>query len=266
MKKIARNLTALVAALALTLSLAGCSIDLNDMLIVKRAYKHITEMDSLSFTLTADLDAVAGSLPVRNSVHADCQCVIDPITLKAQLELDMGKLGKIALPLYILSGDKDVQVLAGLGQSGSTVWVSNSFPLAGSEEQDDAVDKMTVEAVLNMLQDDPEALSVGESETINGQSCRPFILKVPGTVLMEALALKVPEGSSFAIDDTVVTIWIAEKDGMPVRLSADLASLFQYLLDIADAAYLPKLKLNSLPVTVDITGYNNVESITLPTA
>ena len=266
MKKHAHSLVSLIVALALTLSLAGCSIDLNDMLIVKRAYKHITEMDSLSFTLTADLDAVAGSLPVRNSVHADCQCFIDPITLKAQLGLDLGKLGKISLPLYILSGDNDVQVLAGLVQSGSTVWVSNSFPLAGGEEQDDEVDKLTVEAVLNMLQDDPEALSVGESETINGKSCRPFILKVPGTVLMEALALKAPEGSSFTIADTAFTIWIAEEDGMPVRLSADLASLFQYLLDIADAAYLPKLKLNSLPVTVDITGYNNVESISLPTA
>ena len=268
MKKYARTLTALIVALALalTLSLAGCSIALNDMLIVKRAYKHITEMDSLSFTLTADLDAVAGSLPVKSSVDADCQYVIDPGTLKAQVELDMGKLGNISLPLYVFSGDGALQVLAGLGQSGSTVWVSNSFPLAGSEEQDDEADRLTVEAVLNMLQDDPEALSVGESESINGQSCRPFILKVPGAVLMEALALQAPEGSSFAIDDTVVTIWIAEKDGMPVRLSADLASLFQYLLDIADAAYLPKLKLNSLPVTVDITGYNNVQSITLPTA
>ena len=266
MKKYARSLVALILALALTLSLAGCSIDLNDMLIVKRAYKHITEMDSLSFTLTADLDAVAGSLPVKSSINADCQCVIDPTTLKAQVELDMGKLGKIDLPLYVFSGDGALQVLAGLGQSGSTIWVSNSFPLAGSQEQDDEADRLTVEAVLNMLQDDPEALSVGESESINGVSCRPFILKVPGAVLMEALALKAPEGSSFTIDDTAFTIWIAEKDGMPVRLSADLASLFQYLLDIADASYLPKLKLNSLPVTVDITGYNNVESIALPTA
>ena len=190
-----------------------------------------------------------------------CVCAIPK-----QVELDMGKLGKISLPLYVFAGDGAVQVLAGLGQSGSTVWVSNSFPLAGSQEQDDEADRLTVEAVLNMLQDDPEALSVGESETINGLSCRPFILKVPGAVLMEAMALKAPEGSSFTIDDTAFTIWIAEKDGMPVRLSADLASLFQYLLDIADAAYLPKLKLNSLPVTVDITGYNNVESLPLPTA
>ena len=264
MKRIARSLVALLLTVALGISLAGCSIDLNDMLIVKRAYKHITEMDSLSFTLTADLDAVAGSLPVRSSVKADCQCVIDPTTLKAQVELDMGKLGTISLPLYVFSGDGALQVLAGLGQSGSTVWVSNSFPLAGSEEQDDEVDRLTVEAVLNMLQDDPEALSVGESETINGVSCRPFLLKVPGTVLMDALALKAPEGSSYTIDDTAFTIWIAEKDGVPVRIRADLASLFQYMLDIADASYLPKLKLNSLPVTVDFTGYNNVESITLP--
>lgn len=266
MKRIARSLVTLLLTVALGISLAGCNIDLNDMLIVKRAYKQVSSMDSLSFTAEAELDAVAGSLPVKISAAADCQCVIDPTTLKAQLELDMGKLGKISLPLYIFSTENALQVLAGMGQSGSTVWVSNSFPLAGSQEQDDEADRLTVEAVLNMLQDDPEALSVGESESINGLSCRPFILKVPGAVLMEALALKAPEGSSFTIDDTAFTIWIAENDGMPVRLSADLASLFQYLLDIADAAYLPKLKLNSLPVTVDITGYNNVESLPLPTA
>lgn len=267
MKKYVRPFVALLLSLALSLSLAGCSIDLNDMLIVKRAYKHVTEMDSLSFTVAVELDAVAGSLPVKLSAEADCQCVIDPTTLKAQLALDMGKLGKISLPLYVFAKDNALQVLAGMGQNGSTVWVNNSFPFAEKEEEDeDDSGKLTVEAVLNMLQDDPEALSVGESETINGVSCRPFKLKIPGEVLMEALDLKVPAGSSFTIEDTLVTVWIAEKDGTPVRLSGDLASLFQYILDVADAAYLPKLKLNSLPVTVDITGYNNVDSIALPTA
>lgn len=265
MKRIARSLVTLLLTVALGISLAGCNIDLNDMLIVKRAYKQVSSMDSLSFTAEAELDAVAGSLPVKISAAADCQCVIDPTTLKAQLELDMGKLGKISLPLYIFSTENALQVLAGMGQSGSTVWVSNSFPYADSEA-DEEDDQLTVEAVLNMLQDDPEALIVGETETINGVPCRPFALKVPGTVLMEALDLKVPEGSSFTVEDTVVTVWIAENDGVPMRLQADLASLFQYMLDVADADYLPKLKLNSLPVTVNSTGFNNVESIPLPTA
>lgn len=265
MKKIARSLAALILSAALGLSLAGCSIDLNDMLIVKRAYRQVSSMDSLSFTAEAELDAVAGSLPVKISAAADCQCVIDPTTLKAQLELDMGRLGKISLPLYVFSGENALQVLAGMGQSGSTVWVSNSFPYADSEA-DGEEGKLTVEAVLSMLQDDPEALVAGDSETLNGVSCRPFALKVPGTVLMQALDLRAPEGSGFAVEDTVVTVWIAEKDGVPMRLHADLASLLQYVLDVADADYLPKLKLNSLPVTVNSTGFNNVESIPLPTA
>lgn len=267
MKKYARAFTALVLILALSFSLAGCSIDLNDMLIVKRAYKNITEMDSLCFTAAAELDAVAGSLPVQLSAQADCQCIIDPTTAKAQLALDLGELGTISLPLYLFTRDDVLQVLVGMGQNGSTVWMSNRFPLVEKEaEAEDAASKLTVEAVLNMLQDDPEALAVGESETINGKACRPFLLKIPGEVLMEALALELPEGSSAVVDDTLVTVWIAEKDGMPLRLSGDLASLVQYVLDVADAAYLPELRLNSLPVTVDFTGYNNVESIPLPSA
>lgn len=265
MKKYVRPFVALVLALALSMSLAGCSIGLNDMLIVKRAYKQVTEMDSLSFTATAELDAVAGSLPVELSAEADCQCVIDPTTLKAQLALDMGKLGQVSLPLYAFSGDEALQVLVGLGRSGKTLWVNNSFPYAkDSQEEDEGDGKLTVEAVLNMLQDDPEALATGESETINGVVCRPFKLKIPGTVLAQALALEAPQGSKLTIEDTLVTVWIAEKDGAPMRLSGDLASLCQYVLDVAKPAYLPKMKLNRLPVTVDFTGYNNVESIPLP--
>ena len=69
-----------------------------------------------------------------------------------------------------------------------------------------------------------------------------------------------------SIEDTTLTIWIAEDDGSPVRLSADLASVLQYLLETSDAAFLPQLEVNSLPTTVDITGYNDVESIELPGA
>lgn len=261
MKKNVQPLAALLLVVALALSLAGCSIDLNDMLIVKRAYKQLSSMDSLSFTAEAELDAVAGSLPVKLSATADCQCVIDPTTLKAQLELELGRMGTISLPLYLFSTENTLQVLAGMSRSDGTVWVSNSFPHNNSEEDDE----LTVETVLNMLQGDPEALVTGESKTINGVLCRPFMLKVPGTILMQALDLTAPEGSDFVIEDTVITIWIAESDGVPMRMCADLASLFQYMVDVADADYLPELKLSSFPVTLNSTGFNNVESIPLPT-
>lgn len=268
MKKYVRPFVALVLVLCLCVSLAGCSMELTDMLMLKQAYQHVKEMDSLRFTVTADLDAVAGSLPVKLAAEADCQCVVEPATLKAQLELDLGRLGSISLPLYVFAGEDALQILAGMGQNGGTVWVKNSIPFAGSEVEnaDDAGGKLTVEAVLNMLQDDPDALTVGESEPINGVDCRPFRLKIPGAVLMEALGLAVPAGSSAAIEDTLVTVWISEKDGAPLRLSGDLASLFQYILDVTDAAYLPRLKVKSLPVTLDITGCNDVESIPLPSA
>lgn len=262
MKKFAPRIIALALVIVLGISLAGCSMNLNDMLIVKRAYKHVSEMDSLSFTGNAELNAVAGSLPVTLKLKADCRCIIDPVTLQIQANLDLGKLGKIDLPLYIFVQDNALQVLAGLGQSGGTTWVNNSFPLAGKSDEKD--DGLSVESVLNMLQNDPEALVVGESETVNDVVARPFILKVPGDILMAAIDLAPPEGSSAVIEDTLLTIWIAESDGMPVRLSADLASLFQYIVDVTNPDYLPKLKISSLPTMIDLTGYNDVDTISLP--
>lgn len=262
MKKIALRIIALTLAIVLGMSLAGCSLNLNDMIIVKRAYKNVSEMDSLSFTGNAELNAVAGSLPITLKLKADCHCIIDPVTLQIQANFDLGKLGKIDLPLYIFVQDNALQVLAGLGRSSGTTWVNNSFPLA--EKNGKKGNGLSVESVLNMLQNDPEALVVGESETVNDVVARPFILKVPGDILMAAIDLTPPEDSSAAIEDTLLTIWIAESDGMPVRLSADLASLFQYIVDVTNPDYLPKLKISSMPTMIDLTGYNDVESISLP--
>ena len=100
---------------------------------------------------------------------------------------------------------------------------------------------------------------------MNGVLCRPFILKIPGTLLMDALGTADSEGGS-SIEDLVLTIWIAEDEGSPVRLSGDLASLLQYILENSDTPLVSQLDIKSLPTTVDITGFNDVESIELPQA
>ena len=262
MKKNLAKTAALLSALLLTLCLSACSMGLNEMLIVKRAYRQVADMDSLSFTVDADLDAQLASVPIRAGLDGDCSCIIDPGTLYMDMSIDMGKLGKLELPIYLFAQDDALHLRIGLGGEEEALWFSSSLPLSNGKSQDKAVD---VETVLTLLQDDPEALSIGDSETVNGVLCRPFILKIPGALLTDALSTADPEGGS-SVEDLVLTIWIAEEEGSPVRLSADLASLLQYLLDNSHAPLVSQLKIKTLPTTVDITGFNDVESIKLPQA
>lgn len=263
MKKHLSRAVAMLIALALTFSLCGCSMGLSEMLIVKRAYRHVADMDSVSFTAAGDLDASVASIPLKARVDADCRCIIDPGTLYMDLSIDMGKLGTLSLPVYLFTQDDALQLRIGLGEGDSVLWLSTDFPLAQGTGEGS---KLDVEAVLTMLQDDPEALSIGDSETVNGILCRPFILKLPGSLLMEALGAASAQEGAATIEDTELTIWIAEDDGSPVRLSADLASVLQYILDTSDSAFLPQLQIKSLPAAVDITGFNDVDSIELPDA
>lgn len=263
MRKYISRAAALFLALVLALSLCGCSMGLNEMLIVKRAYRHVADMDSVSFTAVGDLDASAASIPISAQIKADCSCIIDPGTLYMDLNIDMGKLGTLELPVYLFTQDSTLQLRLGIGETDSALWFSASFPLSQGTGENSTLD---VETVLTMLQDDPEALSIGDSEAVNGVLCRPFILKIPGSMLMDAFGSAAAVSGGPSIEDTTLTIWIAEDDGSPVRLSADLASVLQYLLETSDAAFLPQLEVNSLPTTVDITGYNDVESIELPGA
>lgn len=262
MKKYLKKAAALLCLLLLVLGLSACSMGLSEMLIVKRAYRQIADMDSLSFTLDAEPEAKLLSVPLKASVHGDCRCIISPGTLYMDLEIDMGKLGAMELPVYLFARDGSLRLMLGLGESGNTLWFSSVLPLSSGGGTGGGLD---VETVLTLLQDDPEALSIGDSETVNGLLCRPFILKIPGSLLMEALGADDSDGSA-AVKDLELSIWIAEEEGSPVRLSADLGPLLNYVLEKSQAPLLSRLEMESLPLTVDITGYNDVGSIELPQA
>lgn len=262
MKKYLTKAAALFCALMLILCLSACSMGLSEMLIVKRAYRQIADMDSLSFTVEAEPDAQLASIPLKAKVEGDCRCIIDPGTLYMDMKIGMGKLGTLEIPVYLFTQDGALCMRVGLGSQEDALWFSSSLPLSQSSGEGGSLD---VETVLTLLQDDPEALSIGDSETVNGVLCRPFILKIPGTLLMDALGAADSEGGS-SIEDLVLTIWIAEDEGSPVRLSGDLASLLQYILENSDTPLVSQLDIKSLPTTVDITGFNDVESIELPQA
>lgn len=262
MKKKLTKAAALILVFVLSLSLSACSMGLNDMLILKRAYRKLADMDSVSFNLTGSVEAKMASLPLKAALSADCRAMVQPRTLYMSVSLDMGTLGMLEVPVYLFSDGDALQLRLGLGEIGDELWFSGSIPLPQSSSQGG----LDVEDVLTMLQDDPDALSIGETETINDTVCRPFTLTLPGSLLSQAMAASLPEGGETTPEDLSLTVWIAEKDGSPVRLSTDLANVAQYVLDSSDSALLSGLKLEKLPVTVDITGFNDVESIQLPEA
>jgi hypothetical protein len=258
MKKKLVKVLALVMALAMMFTLAACSLTLNDMLIVKRAYKHVKQMDSMCFDGNAEMSITIGKVPMKITGYADCQCIIDPTTVYIDAQFDLGNYGTMNLPMYMYSDGENFNLVLGMSKSNGITWVTNSTPL---REKDSDI---TVESVLTELQRDSEALVVGENETINDLECRPFTIKVPGQTLMDALALEVPEGCDATIDDTLITVWITVTDGMPLRLSGDLASVLQYIIDVNDPDYLPDMKVTSLPVVVDINSFNSVKDLELP--
>jgi hypothetical protein len=258
MKKKLVKAMALVLALAMMFTLAGCSLTLNDMLIVRRAYKHVKQMDSMCFDGNAEMAITVGKVPMKISAYADCKCIIDPTTVYIDAQFDLGNYGNLKLPMYIYSDDENLQIIMGMGQSDGTTWVSNTIPLRENDSD------ISIDSVLTELQLDPDALVVGENEVINDLECRPFTIKVPGQTLMDALALEVPEGCDATIEDTLITVWITVTDGMPLRLTGDLSSVLQYIIDVTDPDYLPAMKVTSFPVLVDISSFNSVKDLELP--
>ena len=71
MKKFGIRIFAVALALLMCFSMVGCSADVSTVLLMRKAYKTITELESFSFTLQTEFDGQAGLLPLELDAKAD---------------------------------------------------------------------------------------------------------------------------------------------------------------------------------------------------
>ena len=71
-----------------------------------------------------------------------------------------------------------------------------------------------------------------------------------------------PKGGK--MDNIVITALVDKQTYLPIRISADIAPLLQYIIDEADLKYFPEIRVDSVPVEVNVTATDTIESITLP--
>lgn len=138
MKKRLVRIIAVVLCLVMCLGLTGCSKSLSAMLTVKKTYRAIAELQSMSFDLKSTANGTSNGEPVKVRLKASCEWILEPFTMKIDATASLGKMGRINLPMYIAMEGEQLKLYFGYSLGGDEpVWMAVDVESDGEAAQID---------------------------------------------------------------------------------------------------------------------------------
>ena len=257
MKKRLVRIIAVILCLVMCLGLTGCSKSLSAMLTVRKTYKAIAELQSMSFDLKTTANGTSNGEPVKVTVKASCEWILDPFTMKIDATASLGKMGRINLPMYIAMEDNQLELYFGYSiGSDEPVWMSVDVESDGEAAQID------VASIIAMFENNTQPVSMSDEQELEESTVIPLTLELPGKMLMNAISGNGPHKSK--MDNIAISVNVDKETHIPTTISADLAPLLKYLITESGFGFYPDLEIESVPTEITVTGVNDVKSLTLP--
>ena len=251
------RIIAVVLCLVMCFGLTGCSKGLSAMLIVKKTYRAIAELQSMSFDLKSTANGTSNGEPIKATVKASCEWILDPFTMKIDATASLGRMGRINLPMYIAMEGEQLELYFGYSLGGDEpVW------MAVDVESDGEAAQIDVASIIAMFENNTQPVSMSDEEKLEESTVIPLTLELPGKMLMNAISGNGPHKSK--MDNIPISVNIDKETHIPTRISADLAPLLKYLIAESGFGFYPNLKIQSVPTELTVTGVNSVKAITLP--
>lgn len=251
------RIIAVVLCLVMCFGLTGCSKSLSAMLIVKKTYRAIAELQSMSFDLKSTANGTSNGEPIKATVKASCEWILDPFTMKIDATASLGRMGRINLPMYIAMEGEQLELYFGYSLGGDEpVWMAVDVESGGEAAQID------VASIIAMFENNTQPVSMSDEEKLEESTVIPLTLELPGKMLMNAISGNGPHKSK--MDNIPISVNIDKETHIPTRISADLAPLLKYLIAESGFGFYPNLKIQSVPTELTVTGVNSVKAITLP--
>ena len=257
MKKRLVRIIAVVLCIVMCLGMTGCTQSLSAMLTVKKTYRAIEELGSLSFDVKLTANGTSDGEPVKVTVKGSCDWILDPFTMKIDATASLGRMGRINLPMYIaMEGEQLVLYFGYSLGSGEPVWMAVDIESDGEAAQID------VPSIIAMFENNTQPVSRSDEVEAEDATVIPLTLELPGKLLMNAISGNGPHKSK--MDNIAIDVIVDKETSLPTRISADLAPLLKYIIAESGFGFFPDLKIDSVPTEITVTGVNSVGELTLP--
>ena len=251
------RIIAVVLCLVMCFGLTGCSKSLSAMLTVKKTYRAIAELQSMSFDLKSTANGTSNGEPIKATVKANCEWILDPFTMKIDATASLGRMGRINLPMYIAMEGEQLELYFGYSLGGDEpVW------MAVDVESDGEAAQIDVASIIAMFENNTQPVSMSDEEKLEESTVIPLTLELPGKMLMNAISGNGPHKSK--MDNISISVIVDKETNIPTHISADLAPLLKYLITESGFGFYPDLKIQSVPTEITVTGTDNIKALTLP--
>lgn len=257
MKKRLVRIIAVVLCIVMCFGMTGCTQSLSAMFTVKKTYRAIAELQSMSFDLKSTANGTSNGEPVKVRLKASCEWILDPFTMKIDATASLGRMGRAQSADVHRDGGRAAGAVfrtasAAMSRYG---WRWTSSPTGESAQID-------IASIIAMFENNTQPVSMSDEEELEESTVIPLTLELPGKMLMNAISGNGPHKSK--MDNITISVNVDKETHIPTSISADLAPLLKYLIAESGFGFYPDLKIDSIPTELTVTGVNDVKSITLP--
>lgn len=251
------RIIAVVLCIVMCLGMTGCTQSMSAMFTVKKTYRAIAELQSMSFDLKSTANGTSNGEPVKVRLNASCEWILEPFTMKIDATASLGRMGRINLPMYIAMEGEQMVLYFGYSLGGDEpVWMAVDVESDGESAQID------IASIIAMFENNTQPISMSDEEELEESTVIPLTLELPGKMLMNAISGNGPHKSK--MDNIAISVNVDKETHIPTSISADLAPLLKYLIAESGFGFYPDLKIDSIPTELTVTGVDNVKAITLP--
>lgn len=272
-KRILAAALSLTLALGLTACSGGTSAEETPEEVLAKAQQAMEEVKSMGYdmdmTMTMEADGLDEPLEILTTYQVDT--TMDPLAVKANMEIDMGELGgSTQMQIYLVEQDGSYQIATGtVGEDGQTTWQTGvTDSLTGMEQLDG-------KAAMDVYLSSAQSFTQGATETVNGVEATRYdgviagadleeVLEASGTLeQLDGLGLGDVDGLLTDLADLPISIWIAKDTYYPVQYEMDMAAMMQTMLEKSMGSELDDLGMTISQLTTKMTtrDFNNIPEI-----
>lgn len=262
---------ALSAALALSLAACGSGTEKSTGDIAT-ALEKINAVKSLEATMVMEMDMSLMGQSMETETAMNMVCFNDPMKLKADMTMDMGKLGSFTMNMYAAMDGDNYTVYMNDGSAWSSETVDMSYL-----QQYDAQESM------NLYLESGDDYTLDGTEEINGSTANKFTGVIRGDALEEVLAAS---GATSSLESSVgdldlselysdlgdmpITVWVDQESGYPVRYAMDMTELMQGIMEKSMAAaggeedISGMITMDKMSLVMDCFNFDNATDFEIP--
>lgn len=260
-----------IAAVSM-LTMASCGENPDVEAILAEAQKQSQAVQSMDYTITADMEMKSGNQTVKMVMTGDASCFSDPMKLKMTMNMDMGELGSQTVDVYAEEADGKFVTYSGV--SGN--WVKQEVD---SLQQYDGMSNMKIylDNADSVKLDGEEELQSGTAYKLSGVIAGDSIEEViNASGIMDSMTgqLGAEYGAMLKsmysdMGDLPVTIWVSKKDNYPVKYKMDMTAMMSQMINklmeqMGDEAQGVTIEVSKMVMEMEMKNLNAATEFEIP--